>query len=279
MCLRQTSVHGSATFENVQGKKKQALKAPTSVGHTWQFWWRNKRRTTLPGNGDTEKLALSATHFWTRTPSGQETRSFTSCSSRPSLGRFLYLRLHSRPVGQPPTAATCSGPPGKASTSGPKLGGSHFQPGRTDRAPRNRPPPVSHAGFLGVRPAGPRPSSSRTPAARPAETRAPALGRDQRTQLAGTPSAPHIPGTHLLSPRQSGRLAAQVSPRPPLFCFRQELADHRAGRPRPRPRGLIGVVISGLRNVGHEPRKGTEFPTERADGESRGLQLVLLFCS
>lgn len=46
-------------------------------------------------------LALNATRCsWTRTHSGHEARSFTSCSTRSSARRFLFLPLHSRQNGQ-----------------------------------------------------------------------------------------------------------------------------------------------------------------------------------
>lgn len=161
----------------------------------------------MPGNGDTEKLALSATHSWTRTHWRHEKQRLTSCSSRPSLGRFLYLLLHSRTAGHPRQQPPAPGRPGKPALPDQSSEGVTLSLDGPDK-PADL---VSHAGFLGLRPAGPRPSSSRTPAARPAEAQAPALGKNERPQLAETPFAPQNPETHLLSPRPDGRLAPEVS--------------------------------------------------------------------
>lgn len=199
-------------------------------------------------NRDTEKLAPSATHFWTMTHSGHETQFHQLL--KPTQPRALPLSLAlPRSVRPPPTPATCSRPPGEASTSGvPKLREGCSQPGP---GPRNRPHPVSHAVFLDLRPPGPRPSSPVTPAARPSETQARTPGQATVNTAGRDTLHPAHPG-HAPSLSAPGRPARSLGFRLSCRCFvsRRILAAHRAGRPRPRPRGLTGVAISGPGDVG-----------------------------
>lgn len=110
-----------------------------------------------------------------------------------------------------PAPATCSGRPGKASTSGPKLEGGRSQAGRAGRGPKACCPPFPRRGSSV--------QAGRTPplilegsgcAARRHRPGPPSSG-PRRTQPAVAPSAPDTPGTHRLSPLPGGRLAAQVS--------------------------------------------------------------------
>jgi hypothetical protein len=149
--------------------------------------------------------------------------------------------------------AICSRPPGEASTSGvPKLGEGCSQSG-PGWVPRNRLHPVSHAGFLDLRPPGPRPSSLETPAARPSETQArpdPRQAGDGEHDRQRHPP-PRTPWARTFSLRaRAAGSQPRFPPQLPLFCFRRILAAHGAGRPRPRPRGLTGVATSGLGDVG-----------------------------
>lgn len=123
MCLKQTSVHGSAPFdreEKVNTKCAYKHRAHTNIvtilmnelvpyDSAWPFRHREVRAPCTSGLGH----------------SGKQTQNFTSCSRRLSLGRFLYLLPHPLLYGQPPPpmVATCSRLRWKASNSGPKLEG------------------------------------------------------------------------------------------------------------------------------------------------------------
>lgn len=202
------------------------------------------------------------------THSGHERQSFTSCSSRPSLGRFLYLLLHSDPRGHPDASQPpAPGRPGSQHFRGTKArrGGTSAWPPQP--GPRNRPHPVSHAGFLDLRPTGPRPSSSVTPAARPTDTQA-------RTPRQATVNITHRDTVRTTHPGHAPSFSAPRRPARSLGfrlscrCF---VSDEYS---RPTEQVVLGpalevsrVAISGLGDVGPWTREGTELPAARIGRE------------
>lgn len=150
-------------------------------------------------------MALSATHFWTRTQGMKR--------------EFQQLLKPTQPRALPLSPSPLQAPAPREMPSGRQ----HFQAkarrgisnlsARRAGSPRNRPPLlVSHAGFLGLHPAAPRPSSSRTPAPQPGATKDRALSAAASVHTGlGTPfSFPRHPITHLLLPGCGNPLAADV---------------------------------------------------------------------
>lgn len=211
----------------------------------------------------------------------------------PGQGHTRGVRRGVSPVAQADPAQnassfSCSTPVQTATNPGPKhlrpeisLSKQHFRtkaprnlspPGRA-RSPRNGPPlPVSHTGFPGPNPATSRPSSFRTPAPRP--RRRQRAGPCPRPPLSAVPYClPRTPHhAHTLSRRRRccRRSQFRFLPDQPLFCFRCETADPGAACPRPRPRTLTGVVISGSGVVGCRPTG--EGRSQEEGGGASGLE-------
>jgi hypothetical protein len=124
-------------------------------------------RQVRPGEPSSECHSL-----WDKDPLGTR-RRFTSCPSRQSPVRFLFLQLHSRQTVNPVPRTCAPTRPGEARIT--DLGSERLSlyPDKCRaRSPRNRRPLLdSHAGFLSLQPAAPRPSSSSTPAPRPGATK------------------------------------------------------------------------------------------------------------
>lgn len=115
MCLKQTSVHRSVTFENVKRKKKQTLKASTSIVTVPK-----KEQAPYDSSPVTEKLAPSATHslldYDTLGTREAEFHQLLKPTQRRALPLSLAPLRSVRPPRRQP--ATCSGPPGKPALPG-----------------------------------------------------------------------------------------------------------------------------------------------------------------
>lgn len=252
------------------GRKRKYLRHMQSTEHhaSRQSQPRQKHQTLFSAANISHKGLSPERHSLprTRTHSGQEARSFTSCSTRPRARRFLFLRLRSSQDSQsrPPAPASWN-VFGKPALPDPASGEESLSNliARGARSRRNGPPLlVPHTGFLRVRPAAPRSSSSRTPAGRP--------GRRQRAgpyprPRVYTPSEGRLPLSPNSPLRTYSSLAAatrrsqgNLLPEQPLFCFRCEIAASKAARPRPRPKSFADVVISGSGVVGGRPGEGRD---------------------